>query len=209
MEKIFVGIDEAGRGAVLGPLCIAAYVMTSCLPPGIKDSKKLSRKKRELLFSQLPKDNWLVKKIPAKEINKQMESSSLNEIELFSISDLIKEVEDLYKQYELTYLIDCPSTNPEWFKRRLAELTNVEETRLIVEHKADENHQVVGAASIIAKVLRDKAMEEINKVVPCGSGYPSDPLTRNALRSAFTKIKQEVRTKWKTLDYIYQTKLNV
>ena len=155
MKKAFVGIDEAGRGAVLGPLYIASYIMTSNLPPNIKDSKKISRKKREILFSQLPKDNWVANKISAKEINKQMETLSLNEIELFSISNLIKKVENLYKRYDLIYIIDCPSPNPERFKRRLNELTNIEETKLIVEHKADENHQVVGAASIVAKVLRD------------------------------------------------------
>jgi ribonuclease HII len=78
------------------------------------------------------------------------------------------------------------------------------------QHKADENYPIVAAASICAKLLRDRKIAEIKSAIgDFGSGYPSDARTISALRNKemAQKLKPFVRKKWKTLDRIKQRKL--
>ncbi|MFC1733432.1 hypothetical protein ACFL6I_24295 [candidate division KSB1 bacterium] len=93
--------------------------------------------------------------------------------------------------------MDCPSNN-------LTAFTNYLRTKLTVkaelhsEHKADEKHAVVAAASIIAKVTRDNEIEKIKKEigVDFGSGYPADPTTKRFLEDNWQKYPQVFRQTW-------------
>jgi ribonuclease HII len=77
-----------------------------------------------------------------------------------------------------------------------------DEIQLVVEHKADFNHLIVGAASIIAKVTREKELEKLKKKyhIEFGSGYPSDPTTKKFIEENWNdpKISSIIRKSWAT-----------
>jgi ribonuclease HII len=139
--------------------------------------------------------------VSALDLNELMKTISLNEIEAKCMASLIKNVR------EGDVMIDLPDRYSYTFKKRMEGYGVV---KFEAEHKADENYPIVAAASICAKLTRDKKIEEIKTVVgDFGSGYPSDPKTRTALkdREFFLRTKSFIREKWKTLDTIKQRKL--
>ncbi|MFO7711027.1 MAG: ribonuclease HII [Candidatus Woesearchaeota archaeon] len=185
------GIEEAGRGPVIGPLVMVGVMgdledEKALKSLGVKDSKLLSPKKREALY---PKILEIVKKykvviLSPRDIDEALASDTmnLNLLEGSTSADIINELKP-----EIA-ILDCPSTNPpayhDYVKGRLSH-----ETEIIAEHKADLNYTIVSAASIIAKVLRDRAIKEIettHKVV-VGSGYPSDKKTQVFLKENYKK----------------------
>ena len=99
-------------------------------------------------------------------------------------------------------IVDCPSTNITAYSSHLKNSLENQKIELVVEHKADFNHLIVGAASIMAKVTREKELEQIKKkyVVDFGSGYPSDPKTVNFLKKNFDKprFSELFRKSWQT-----------
>lgn len=208
MTHSLAGIDEAGRGAVLGPLIIC---LANCKRADErklkklckKDSKQLSPKQREEILAQL-KEFVIFKivEIDAEQINSRMGKESLNDIEAKSMAELAKSVRDS------DVIIDLPDRY-EWTFRKRMERFGLK--RFEAQHKADENFPVVAAASIQAKVMRDHLIEEIKKKteVDFGSGYPSDPRTRKVLvdKDALKKIDKFIRKKWKTLETVKQRKL--
>ncbi|MEW5692322.1 MAG: ribonuclease HII [Candidatus Hydrogenedentota bacterium] len=198
--SIFVGIDEAGRGPVLGPMVVAAVWVEPCNIAKlklfkIKDSKKLTKKQREYLYDiilQNSRFHHYIKVMPRiidSAIN--MPGDNLNKLEMRIIYSLLK------KHNFTTAFIDSPVKN---IKQYLQELNNLFPSKdIILEHKADENYIVCSAASIIAKVIRDRIIDKIRlRYGNCGSGYPSDKksiifLQRFGLRYPFL-----FRTSWKT-----------
>ena len=111
-------------------------------------------------------------------------------------------------------IVDCPDTEPRKFIQRLHKYLGTE-IEIIAEHKADVNYPIVSAASIIAKVERDKVIERLKKKYGnIGSGYPADPLTVKFLEDYFSKhgkMPPEARKSWDTAkrfeDRLYQKKL--
>jgi ribonuclease HII len=104
-------------------------------------------------------------------------------------------------------MIDMPDRYSWTFRKRMEKFDII---KFEAEHKADENYPIVAAASICAKVLRDKKIEEIKKATcDFGSGYPSDPKTITALKDKERRVLIDpfVRKKWKTLENIKQTRL--
>ncbi len=203
-----VGVDEAGRGPVLGPLFIAAAICSRDNEKKLnsickKDSKQLSAKQREEILIELEK---LCKfrhiELTAGELNKRMDRQSLNDIEAEGMAELIKP----YKNADI--MIDLPDRYGWVFASRMKKFGI---TRFEAEHKADENYPIVAAASIFAKVNRDKRVEEIKaKIgVDFGSGYPSDPKTRKVLidKKMLEALDPYIRKKWKTLETVKQRKL--
>lgn len=205
---LIAGIDEAGRGPVIGPLVIAIF---SCQYENEgeinrlckKDSKQLSAKQREDIFEKLKhlgKINFV--ELDALMLNKLMNEYSLNDIEAMFMAKLIKSIES-----DVNVIIDLPDRYSWVFAKRMEKFGI---KKYEAEHKADENHPIVAAASICAKVLRDRKIEEIKLVLgDFGSGYPGDEKTRNFLinRDNLKKAAPYIRTKWKTLETIKQTKL--
>ncbi len=193
------GIDEAGRGSVLGPLVVACVCFESerSIPKGVKDSKLLTKKEREKLADKIKKQgtfNTII--ISPQDIDERYSNGkNLNDLEVTAMKSLIK------KMKPARFFIDSPYKNCEKLKAELKLNKND-----IVEHKADLNYAIVGAASIIAKVQRDKAIEKLENEykVKIGSGYPSDPNTVAFLRES--KEFPFIRKTWETYKNIVKEK---
>ncbi|TDA29247.1 MAG: ribonuclease HII [Archaeoglobi archaeon] len=193
------GIDEAGKGCVIGPLVVAGVACESedyLRSIGVKDSKKLSQKKREELAEKIRRVARIeIIKIPADELDEMMECRTINEILKESYSEIIKRLKP-----EIA-LVDSPDVKPERLASQLREMTGVE---VVAEHKADEKFPIVSSASIIAKVERDKEVEILRrKYGDFGSGYASDPKTIAYLKQ-LKEIPPFVRRKWKTVERLSQ-----
>ena len=177
------GIDEAGRGPVIGPLVVCGVLFTEekaeqLAAMGAKDSKLLSPQKRERLFSQIQAAAERVELIllSPEEIDAAVlaKDSSLNELETAAMASAINRLRP-DKAY-----IDCPSTNVAGWLSELRRMLDFTPKEIIAEHKADAKYPLVGAASILAKVTRDREIEALKAKfhVDFGSGYPADPKTK-------------------------------
>jgi len=204
------GIDEAGRGPVIGPLVICCAFCKREDEKRLrrfasKDSKALTATQREEAYAKLKEFctfRWV--EISAADLNTLMKEMSLNDIEAKFMAELIKKLED---GDAIDVMIDMPDRYSWTFRKRM-ERFGV--NKFEAEHKADEKYPIVAAASICAKIMRDHKIEEIRKATcDFGSGYPSDPKTISALRGKETRrvLDAFVRSRWKTLDRIKQTKL--
>lgn len=185
---VICGIDEAGKGPVIGPLVICAATIDKSKEGelkklGVKDSKLLSPMKRKELFGELKTIvKYKVAIVSVEDIDLAIESSNSNIIKLEAQRSayLLNNLE-----HDEAY-IDCPSANTESYERLLAKQLK-KEVRLVCEHKADYNYLIVAAASIIAKYTRDHEIEKLKKKykVDFGSGYPSDPYTKKFLQNSY------------------------
>ncbi|MEM3362542.1 MAG: ribonuclease HII [Candidatus Anstonellaceae archaeon] len=204
------GIDEAGRGCIIGPMVIALCMINpmeeyKLKELGVKDSKLLSKNKRKRLFYKLQKICKIKKfVISAEQINKLMEEKNLNEIEAFYCAKLIESF-----PYKKVY-IDSPDPQPKNFEKRIRKYLKNKEIEIIAQNKADDTYLIVGAASIIAKVTRDREIEKIKKKIgDFNSGYTSDPLTIKFLTENLSRqeVKKYVRKKWITLKKLKQKRI--
>ena len=197
---IICGIDEAGRGPVIGPMVLCGFCIEErdehkLRDLGAKDSKLLSPKKREELFSILKKTaiRYEVVILSPKEIDYALNDPILN----LNWLEAIASAKIVNKLTPDKLIIDLPSNNKNAYVNYLKRLLNKEPT-IVAEHKADTNYPSVSAASIIAKVTRDKEIEKIKKKVGIdfGSGYPSDPKTIDFLKKNFNKYPEIFRKTW-------------
>jgi len=172
---MFCGIDEAGRGSVMGPLVVGAVFCEDdkdLVALGVRDSKRLTPKARERIFSEMAGvADYTIVTVSAGEIDARRARESLNEIEMSMFAEAAghRKVNRIYA--------DCPDVNESGFSNRLSVLTG--NVKVIGRHGADDTFPVVSAASIVAKVTRDRMVEEISQEfgVSIGSGYPSDAET--------------------------------
>ncbi len=202
---MIAGIDEAGKGCVIGPLVVAGVAcerdeLLSEL--GVKDSKKLMHSKRIELAEKI-RDVARVEiiKVQASELDERMKFKTINEILKECYAAIIRKLKP-----EIVY-VDSPDVIPKRLSDELEKMTGV---RVVAEHRADDKFAVVAAASIIAKVEREKEIEELKKVFgDFGSGYASDPRTREFLRKLILKGKLPscVRKRWKTVANLSQQTL--
>lgn len=199
MAKKVLGIDEAGRGPVIGELVVAGVMIEEGSEKdieGAKDSKLLSHKVRIELDKQIrEKTKFLVLEVPPSEIDKALlsENSNLNWLEAQ------KQAEIINKLKPDKAIIDCPSPNCEKYTEFLKDLLDNKEVELIVEHKADMKYQTCAAASILAKVRREDIMEEIRKKYgDAGTGYPADPKTKKFIAENWEKHPEIFRKTWST-----------
>ena len=181
---------------------------------GVRDSKELSPARRETLEKSLTKmaDNIIVLKLSAEDIDKLRSETNLNRIEARKMKDIINSV-DSDKVF-----IDSVEANTEKFKREiiaglsveLKKRINKKEMNIICENFADKKYPVVAAASIIAKVSRDRNIDELKKEFGnIGSGYSSDPITIKFLKDWIEKNKNYpgfVRRSWLTAKEIIDEK---
>lgn len=192
------GVDEAGRGSMLGPLVVAAITIDkskidTLSKIGVKDSKKLSAKARESLYKQIIKlvDNYAVSKATPKQIDSAVAGHNLNNLEAQHMAKVIKKL-----QPSISYVDSC-DVNATRFGKELARLSKIGKIKSY--HHADSKFVVVSAASIIAKVTRDRAISKLAKSHPVGSGYPSDPKTVQFVKNWFSKnhaMPDYVRKSW-------------
>lgn len=199
---LILGIDEAGRGPVVGPLVICGTLiddkeMYKLERLKVKDSKLLTPKRREFLFDKI-KETVQAHKIIAiepDEIDEAVDGHdglNLNWLEARKSAEIINSLKP-----DMVYL-DCPSNNIKAFTSYVRELLNNKETKIISEHKADTKYVIVGAASILAKVTRDRQVEAIERLIgkKIGSGYPSDPRTQKFIKENHISNKDIMRKSW-------------
>jgi ribonuclease HII len=193
------GVDDAGRGSVLGPLVIAGISIEKSkikqlVKIGVKDSKQLSPQSREKLYKQILSivDGYHVAKISPKIIDKSVSKNLLNQLEANYMAKVIKKLEA-----GSSYVDSC-DVNP---KRFGLYISNIAKTgKIISSHHADRKYPVVSAASIIAKVSRDREIEKLRKHHDLGSGYPSDSKTMGFIKGWISQnggVPVFVRKSWK------------
>lgn len=197
---LICGIDEAGRGPVVGPMVMCGVLIEkseeSLLKEiGVKDSKQLSPQQREAMFSKIKKAAKKVEVIilSPQEIDEALnaEGTNLNWLEADNMVKILNKLRP-----GIAYL-DCPSNNIMAFTNYLRTKLDIK-IELHPEHKADERYPVVSAASVIAKVTRDREIEKIKKKIgiDLGSGYPADPVTKRFLEENWQKYPEIFRRSW-------------
>lgn len=208
------GIDEAGKGPVIGPMCIGGVMIDDAKVNtlknlGVADSKKLSPKKRVQLAGQIEKysEKVFVLEVSAEQIDELRTLMSMNDIMVMAFS---KVLEQLHPE---TAYADAADVNEERFGIKLLEeyrKNNPEKAKsltVVSKHRADASYPIVSAASIVAKVRRDQLIEELKNEngVDFGSGYPSDPKTKRFLADWYDKHREFpdfVRHSWKTAENV-------
>jgi len=218
---ILAGVDEAGRGSVLGPLVVAGVSIDESKIPelvslGVRDSKLLLPKRRRFLYKKIKKIAIKVsyEKILPKEIDRVVFKGErlfrLNYLEAKSMSSVLHKLD-----FDRAF-IDCCDTNQIRFGQLVSDLIadrkglcftlgekNPICEKIVSEHHADRNHPVVSAASIIAKVTRDSFIKKLHKRHgEFGSGYPSDPFTISFLKRCFdagNQFPDMTRLSWSTV----------
>ncbi len=199
MMKI-LGIDEAGRGPVIGPMIIAGVLIDAekeekLRELGVKDSKLLSKKRREELARKIREeaDTVQVVEVSAADIDKMRKRMSLNELEAMKMAELIENLKPD------KVIADLPDPTSLLFKRRIMKYCS-HKPEFVLEHKADQKYPVVSAASIIAKTVRDDKMKKIEEKYEAeiGTGYPHDERTIRFLQAHASKYPVEVRKSWST-----------
>ena len=196
-----VGIDEAGRGPVIGPIVICGVLIDEkdnerLLNIGVKDSKLLSPLKRERLIDgiQMIIKDFKCLVVQPLEIDAAVESDTIN----LNWLEAMKSAEIINTLKPETAIVDCPSPNTGAYASFLMERLADKKTKIVAEHKADANYPSVAAASIIAKVTRDAEIEKLKKHVGCdfGSGYPADERTVRFLKENWQKHPELFRKRW-------------
>ncbi|MGQ4891970.1 MAG: ribonuclease HII [Candidatus Njordarchaeia archaeon] len=202
-SRLVIGVDEAGRGPVVGPMVIACagfepLNVYSLIGVGVADSKLLSRHVREKIFASIFNiANFIAVGVvdPSVIDSWVLNGKGLNRLEAKVIKGLLDLVP---RDHVWKVFIDAPS-NVESFSRYLMEEGLV---GFVAENKADVSRPVVSAASIVAKVIRDRLIDELKREigVDFGSGYPGDPKTRRHLKFLLKKHPSLVRHSWKTVE---------
>jgi ribonuclease HII len=207
------GIDEAGRGPVLGPMVLAGVVISEDRLPelvklGVKDSKLIAPKKREELYKKIIDlvDNYTIIEVSPNQIDQKNESgTNLNQLEAIKIAQILNKLKPDKA------ILDSPEPTAAKFGVMVNKLLNGQDIEIISEHKADMNYPVCSAASILAKVARDRSIKKIEQEIgyKIGSGYPADPNTKHFLQNHYSDDKhiQYIRTCWSTYQKLNGTKL--
>ncbi len=209
-DSFFVlGIDEAGRGPVVGPLVICGVLLRKSkldqlAGRGIKDSKLLSSSRRQTLKEEIES---LAEGV-------EMVIISPSEIDSCNIGDLeLKGMVKLINRFLPDQVfVDALTSRPDLYERKIRSLLFSKiRVELVVENRADKNYPIVGAASILAKVERDRRIRFLEKKYGAlGSGYPSDPRTIDFLRNYFRvhgDFPRVVRRRWRTIQKLKEEKL--
>ncbi|MBT7902281.1 ribonuclease HII [Candidatus Woesearchaeota archaeon] len=201
------GIDEAGRGPLLGPLVVCGFMieeknLSELEKLGVTDSKLISPKKRKAMFEHLTKYSHHVVISSPQEIDFALTDPNLNLNWLEALSSA-KIINNLAPK---KVFVDCPSTNIPDYRKYIKEHLNVD-CEVVCEHKADLKYLVAGAASIIAKVTRDDEIEKLKEIYgDLGSGYPSDPKTKLFLEQNYDKCPEIFRKSWQCYKNIIEQK---
>jgi ribonuclease HII len=202
---LIAGIDEAGRGCVIGPLVVAGVMFKEENLPilmqlGVKDSKLLTPKKREELFPEIIRitEKYVVLKLSPQEIDRAVESHrrlhKLNRLEAEAMGQIVTALKP-----DIVY-VDAADVLEERFGQHIQEASAFK-TKIISEHKADRTYPVVSAASVIAKVERDRETAFLReKYGDFGTGYLTDPKTTQFLNDwlrTHPEYPDCVRKSWK------------
>lgn len=234
-EPIILGIDEAGRGPVLGSM---VYSLAFCLEKNLSilkdadfdDSKKLNDIKRTQLMCEISKKNTVLERnigygltnLTARDISSEMLNSSnfnnLNNQAHQTTIDLITRILQLLEGYNPTEVYIDTVGPPVSYQEKLQKI--FPSLKVTVSKKADSIYPIVSAASVVAKVTRDIALAKYNVLenkdadspIGYGSGYPADPFTTAWLNSRINEVfgwSQIVRYSWQTTKTLLENKSKV
>ena len=199
------GVDDAGRGSIVGPLVIAGVLLDEkdlhkLIGLGVKDSKRLSPRRREELSVEVKElaFKYHVAMLSPAEIDRVVKTGrklhKLNRLEAQTMAKVITILKP-----DVAY-VDASDVLADRFKQHIAEGLPFK-VQIISEHKADAKYPIVSAASIIAKVERDRMISELReKYGNIGCGYPTDSNTLKFLESwirKFGSYPDFVRKSWK------------
>ena len=219
VSALKIGVDEAGRGPVIGPLVVCAL----CVPEvdesvlrelGARDSKELSPERRrcisESISVQADARGWGIGIVNCgpERIDANRLSSDLNRLEVELFAEAIEAAAD--GSYGGSVMADSCDVNEERFKTRLVSRLGSpwSEWDVVSEHGMDSRDVVAGAASVVAKTERDASIAHIQERlgIRIGSGYPSDPITRKAVRELISEeLPHEcLRWSWSTVSDIWE-----
>jgi ribonuclease HII len=194
-----LGLDEAGRGPVIGPMIVAGVMVEEGKEESlgeVKDSKLIYHRKRIKLAKHLQENfPYKIIEVSPKEIDEALASPdlNLNWLEAHKQADIINALKPDVA------IIDCPSPNIAKYTEYVKNLLDNKNIKLIVEHKADFNYPACAAASIIAKVRREEEMEKIRKKYgDTGPGYTSNQKTRDFIAANWKKYPEIFRQSWTT-----------
>ena len=208
-----IGVDEAGRGPVLGPMVVAGVRVAADAPLrelGVRDSKLCTPETRRRLGPQIRRlcEDVVIKKIPPERIDSYRRSGSLNELEAEVFAEVIRALLTARlpagpEPDAVRVFVDAVDTDAQAFRSRLLQHLGLR-VELVSEHRADERYPVVSAASILAKLTRDEEMERISAEAgeDAGSGYPSDPVTMAYIERAIRATgapPPHTRLSWETV----------
>jgi len=173
------------------PISIISPISSSLV---IRDSKKLSPTSREKLYKKIIEyaDDYYVSKINPKTIDRSVYKHQLNNLEAKYMAKVISKL-----NANISYVDSC-DVNPSRFGKKISKLSNGKKVRSY--HHADDRFVIVSAASILAKVSRDRAISNLRKKYDVGSGYPSDSKAINFVKKYLhenNEIPTFVRTSWK------------
>lgn len=203
------GVDEAGRGPVIGPMVMAGVVFREKDLPklkalGVKDSKLLTLNQREDLFDKVLKlaVKHKIIVIPPKEIDDALLDTALNLNKLEAVKSAII-INELKPDKTI---LDCPGTSPRSYLEYL-KLFLKKDFKIKAEHKADYKYVEVAAASILAKVTRDREIERLKrKYGDFGPGYPSNERTQSFVKKYWNKYPEIFRKTWSTYKKVANSK---
>ncbi len=201
------GVDEAGRGPVIGPLVVAGVCADEDFlrSIGIRDSKKLSPKRREYLANIIKEraDKVEILILEPEDIDAMRENMTLNEIEVVLFAKVIEKL-GCDKVY-----VDAADVDEERFAQEIKSRLS-RDVEIVSKHKADDIYPIVSAASIIAKVERDSLIAEIaEEIGDFGSGYPADPRTVEFLEKYYSEhgeLPPHTRHSWKSAKRLVKKK---
>jgi ribonuclease HII len=210
-----VGVDEAGRGPVIGPLVVCAFAVPTeggedeLKQIGVRDSKKLTPQRREKIASDLegyPK--WVIE-VPAEDVDALRATASLNVVEARVFASAVLALAgELGPEARLAVYLDAADSSESQFERYFrSAMGDAPEVPRVVhvvsQHEADNNFPVVSAASVVAKTRREEAVARIREELGAefGSGYPSDAATIGFLEKWISEkgvLPPHTRRSWKT-----------
>lgn len=218
-REIVIGIDEAGRGPVLGSLIYAAAFWPlaeheAICALGFDDSKQLKEGVRDTLFDRIRNHGsigWVIEEISAIDISKKMlkpSPISLNALSYSAVIKILETIRDVDRAPLVTDIYIDTVGDAEYYKTTLTNAVGTDYGKFTIEKKADATYRVVSAASIVAKVTRDTLMKEFQWAEPSvkldknyGSGYPGDPACVEWLSKAQQQVfgfPNIVRFSWST-----------
>ena len=197
---IVCGIDEAGRGSFVGPMAIAGVAIDerslgALREAGIRDSKTLSPQVRERLYHIILANctAHAIKRVRPHTIDNSVVFHRLSDLEMHRMADIIRTVQ------ADAYYVDSCYADAGLFERRLADMSGSQSVHAYT--KADSRYTVVAAASILAKVSRDRSVSRIRRYHPVGNGYPGDTKTAAYVQKIYHstgKFPSFVRQSWYT-----------
>jgi ribonuclease HII len=197
------GIDEAGKGPVLGPMCVAGVLLhetgiDALSSIGVRDSKLLSSKRREVLAEDIKNiaDKYFILEVSPLQIDELRKIMTMNEIMVLCYARVLEELRPRHA------FVDAADVIAERFGENLR-MKYSGDILITSEHQADVKYPIVSAASILAKVQRDMLVKQLGEKTgfDIGSGYPSDPKTIRFLEgwvNEHASLPDFARSSWET-----------